>query len=122
MIINNKEIKFKRTVGASCAIADLCEDGTLDNFEKLFVGPQSKIVKAKAQIIKALNDGYVDHCAFFEDSKKDRISVDEVLALPTEDFIQLWDEAYAELFFSESSKTTVETEPSKKEEEEGTGK
>ena len=123
MIINNKEIKFLRTVSATCDIADLCEDGSLENYTKLFEGPQSQVIKAKAKIIVALNNGYEINKAL-EDSeyKASPITVEQVLALTSDDFIALFDEAFDALFYSEEAKPTVETEPSKKEEAEVEGK
>lgn len=118
-----QDIKFLKTVNATCEIADLCEDGNLENFIKLFEGPQSQTIKAKAKIIHYLNKGFEENRAYNEEGyKADPIKVEEVLALTSDDFIKLYDKAFDALFYAEEARPTVETEPSKKEEEEAAGK
>lgn len=123
MILYGKEVKFLRTVNATCEIADLCEDGNLENYTKLFEGPHAQALRNKAKVMHALAEGYEQHRALEEaDYKADAITVEQILALKSDDFIKLYDEAFDALFFAEAAKATVETQPSKKEEEEAAGK
>ena len=58
MIINGKERKFFLTVGASCAIAELCPDGDIAKIGELFRGRYSKNMTSVAKFIAAMNRGY----------------------------------------------------------------
>ena len=123
MILYGKEVKFLRTVSATCEIADLCEDGNLENYTKLFTGPTAQAIRNKAKVIHALAEGYELHRALEDpEHKPDAITVEQILALKSDDFIKLYDEAFEALFFDEAAKATVETQPSKKDEEEAAGK
>lgn len=119
MIINGKERNFFLTVGASCAIAELCPDGDIANIGKLFDGGRySKNMTAIAKFIQAMNRGYEER--LHPDAEKpDVVTVRELMALTMDEFNQAESEAIAS--YMADSKTTVETaEPrgSKKNEDE----
>ena len=121
MIINGKERNFFLTVGASCAIAELCPDGDVANISELFKGRYSKNMTNLAKFIVAMNRGYEER--MHPDAEKpDVVTVRELMALTKEEFSQAEAEAIAA--YIGDSKTTVETvEPkgSKKNEDEDAG-
>lgn len=118
MIINGKERKFFLTVGASCAIAELCPDGDIANIGELFTGRYSKNMTTIAKFVQAMNRGYEER--FHADAEKpDVVTVRELMSLTMDEFRQAEAEAFSA--YSGDSKTTVElTDPkgSKKNEDE----
>ena len=119
MIINGKERKFFLTVGASCAIAELCPDGDIAKIGELFRGRYSKNMTSVAKFIAAMNRGYEERI-HGDAEKPDVVTVRELMALTMEEFSQAESEAIAA--YMANSKTTIETaEPkgSKKNNEDG---
>lgn len=119
MIINGKERNFFLTVGASCAIAELCPDGDIANIGELFSGRYSKNMTSLAKFIVAMNRGYEERMRP-DAEKPDVVTVRELMALTMDEFHQAEAEAIAA--YTNDSKTTVETaEPrgSKKNNEDG---
>lgn len=119
MVINGKERKFFLTVGASCAIAELCPDGDIAKIGELFRGRYSKNMTSVAKFIAAMNRGYEERI-HGDAEKPDVVTVRELMALTMDEFRQAESEAIAA--YMADSKTTVETaEPkgSKKNNEDG---
>lgn len=109
MIINGTERKFFLSVGASCAIADLCPDGDLANIGQLFGGRIGDGMRTIAKIIVALNRGYEDR-VHPDAEKPNYVTVKELMSLSMDEFHQAEAEAF-EAYFS-GSKTQVElTDP-----------
>ena len=116
MIVHGREIKFLRTVGAACEIADICPKGDMANIRKLFEGTTKEKVTNMAHIIHFLNMGYEEAKAFEEEGYKPNvISVKELMLLDDDTFNTLFDEATGAFY---ADKQTVEVEPEKKKEEE----
>lgn len=112
MIINGREIKFKRTVMATCIIADRCPEGDIQRAAELFNGDYRSRMENGAIFAVALNDGYERNRAFEEPGYKPHpLTVDEVMLLDFEDYEKLIEEATT-AFAAEMP--TIETMPSKK--------
>jgi len=113
MEIRGREIKFLRTVGASCEIAEICPDGELSRITEMLQSKRTgDNVKAMAAVIVALNKGYEEAKAFDEEGYKPRpLGMREVMLLSDDDFTTLFTEATA-AFYGEVP--TIEVEPPKK--------
>jgi hypothetical protein len=112
MEIHGREIKFKRTVLATCEVADLSPGGDINKFDELLLSKQYAITqRAAAGFMAALSKGY-EMAQAFEDLKyKPRpLTVDEALCLDNDAFSDLFTEALAAWGVE---KPTVETEPAK---------
>lgn len=112
MEFRGKEIKFMRTVQASCDIADMCPGGDARQIAKLLDGgTTSANVMNMAKIIHIMNKGYEDNHAYFEEGYESTpIPVEALLVMDDDDFMKLFGEA-ASAFYGE--KPTIEAEPVK---------
>lgn len=118
MIIRGREIKFLRTVLATCKIADLCPDGQISKIGALFGGTDSKVARNEAEFIRALNEGYEMSLHFDDPSHEVKvISIDEIMSLTNDDFSALFAEAVG-AFQGEEQTVEVEEKKSKKKTEE----
>ena len=116
MLIKGREIKFLRTVGAACEIADICPNGDLKNVGKLFEGTSKTRITNMAHIIHFLNQGYEEAKAFDEEGYVPKpITVKELMTLDEDTFNELFVEATGAFY---ADKQTVEVEPEKKKETE----
>lgn len=114
MIINGREIHFKRTVMATCIIADRCPEGDIQRVKEIFEGTYSSRMENSAIFVVALNDGYERTKAREEPGYKPQpLTVEEVMLLDFDDFQKLIEEA-ADAFGAETP--TVEAQSSKKNE------
>ena len=114
MIINGREIHFKRTVMATCIIADRCPDGDIQRVKEIFEGAYSARMENGAIFVVALNDGYERSKALEEPGYKPHpLTVEEVMLLDFDAFEALINEAN-EAFSAETP--TVEVQESKKNE------
>lgn len=112
MIINGREIKFKRTVMATCIIADRCPEGDIARVKEIFEGAYHNYMENAAIFIVALNDGYERSKAFVEPGYKPHpLTVEEVMTLDFDEFKKVMDAA-KDAFSAEMA--TVEAQPSKK--------
>ena len=113
MTINGRDIKFLRTVGANCALADRAPDGDLNRFirEELMNPNYSTAQKTAAFFMVCLNTGY-EMAKGYEDKgyKPNPVTEAELLCLLPEDFQKLFDECMT-AFYGE--KITVQTQPPK---------
>lgn len=106
MIINGIDRQFYLTVGASCAIADLCPDGDLANIGSLlFTGKYADNMRTIAKFIVALNRGYEDR-EHADAEKPNYLTVKELMSLTMDEFHQAEQEAIAA--YSSGTKTEVE--------------
>lgn len=58
MKIYGRDIKFARTIQATCAVANLCKDGDTKNLDKLFDGKYQVSQLTAARFMVALSEGY----------------------------------------------------------------
>lgn len=108
MKVNGREIKFLRTVSATCDIADMCKDGDIKNADTLFDGKYQISQKTAAKFIAVLNKGYEDNKAFSDKGyEPNPISAEELLTLPEDIFNELFVESISAYT---GDKPTVETE------------
>lgn len=115
MNIFGEEYGFSLTVGASAAIADLCPDGDLNRMNEVLSGRLSNTINFTASFIAAMAKGFDDARRYAgEEVTHKPLTADMVLALPGDVFGEVQNAALAA--FREDTKTTVEVEPSKKEE------
>ena len=106
MIINGKERNFFLTVGASCAIAEMCPDGDIAKLGDLFRGRYSKNMTSVAKFMVAMNRGFEER--MHPDAEKpDVVTVRELMALSKDEFFQAEAEAIAA--YTANSKTTIDT-------------
>lgn len=119
MIINGTERNFFLSVGASCAIADLCPDGDLANIGALFGGRMGDSMRTIAKFIVALNRGYEDR--MHPDAEKPNyVTIKELMSLSMDEFQQAEAEAFAA--YRRDSKTQVElTDPKGSKKNEASG-
>lgn len=113
MTINGYDYHFLLTVGASAEIADLCPDGDMTNLAKVLDGKFSDTIGVTAALIAALSRGYEDNKSYAIDGYTPHyLTVGEIRTLTQAQFADLQQEAL--VAFTESQKTTVEVEESKK--------
>lgn len=105
MIINGKDRQFYLTVGASCAIADLCPDGDMANIGSLFAGKYADNMRTIAKFIVALNRGYEDR-EHPDAEKPNYLTVKELMSLTMDEFHQAEREAFEA--YSSGTRTEVE--------------
>lgn len=112
MEIHGREIKFRRTVGATCRIAEACPDGDIQRASEMMAPENlSKSQKFAAEFIAALNEGYENSKRFEnKDYVPNPLTVEEIMCLDQDVFTNLMETAFAE--FNEV-KRTVEAEPKK---------
>lgn len=135
MQIYGREIKFRRTVGATCDIADLCPDKDISNLGDVMTGGSTRAqFRAMCGFVAALNKGYVDWERFnaanggraglvamngdVDIGIHDPLTFDELSTLAPEELTALFVEAMK--VFNADAETTVETEPQKKMDEAST--
>lgn len=112
MVVNGRDIKFLRSVMATCKIAELCKDGDIKNAATLFEGSYQDSQKTAAQFMAIMSDGFEQNKKFREPGYEPRpLVAEEAMCLTEEEFSQLFKEA-GEAYSGE--KPTVETEPPKK--------
>jgi len=121
MIIHGREIKFRRTVEATCELADKAPDGDINKYDKLLNSPKYSVTqKAAAEVIAALSKGYEKTRKYEEPGYvMNPLTLDEVLTLDEDTFTALFTEAMNA--WQTDGKTTVETEPPKEKGKNGNG-
>lgn len=115
MIINGREIRFRRSVLANCEISEASPEGDVNRLlkEQLMGGTYAVSQKAAATIITALSKGYEFAQAAKDQKYKPRpLNMNEVLSLQEKEFNELFDEAMR--VFYNDGKISVEAEPVKK--------
>lgn len=116
MNVFGKDRGFLMTVGASAEIAKLCPDNRLENWGQLLTGADDvTTIENRARLIVALNAGFESNKAFTEPGyKAEPLTVAQVLALPSREFLALLSEALE----ATKPKREIESEPLKKNGEE----
>ena len=111
MEINGREVKFKRTVSATCKIAEMCKDGDIKNAGTLFDGNYQTSQKSAAKFMAVMSEGYEQNRKFREAGYEPRpLSEEEALNLEEDEFSELFAEAVKAY---SGEKPTIETEPVK---------
>lgn len=112
MEIHGREIKFRRTVGATCRIAEACPDGDIQRASEMMTPENiSKSQKFAAIFIAALNEGYENSMRYEDkDYVPNPITVDEIMCLDQDVFNDLITEAFGSF---NDVKQTVEAVPKK---------
>lgn len=94
MEIKGREIRFLRTVQATCDLIDMCPDHDIERLPELFNGDLSKMMKNGAKFISIMNEGYEMNRAFNEEGYNPQvIQPAELLYLRQEQFQALLDSA-----------------------------
>lgn len=115
MTIYGREYGFKLTVGASVDIADLCPDGDLKRLREVIYGGVSKTLTGTSGFVCAMSRGYEEARSFEEPGYVPSPITPALLrSLDMETFRQAVTEAMTA--FVGDQQTTVEVEPSKKNE------
>lgn len=111
MKIYGREIKFKRTVAATCSVANLCAGGDIGKINQLFSGKYQQSQTQAAKFMAALSEGY-ENAKVFEnaDYQPRPLTCEEALSLDSETFDTLFYEA---IDAWTGEKPTVETKPPK---------
>lgn len=109
MEIHGREVGFKRTVLATCEVAELSPKGDINQFDKLLMSKEYAVTqKAAAGFIAALSKGYEMAKAVEDlDYKPRPLTFDEVMCLDDDEFNALFQEA---LSAWTGEKVTVEAE------------
>lgn len=111
MKVNGREVKFKRTVMATCKIAEICKDGDIKNAESLFDGNYQTSQQTAAKFLAILSEGYEMNRKYQEPEYTPRpLTAEEALNLTEADFSELFIEAVTAY---SGEKPTIETEPAK---------
>lgn len=111
MEIFGREIRFLRTVGATCEIEQVCPGKDISRFGELFDEKTfSGQMLPMASFLAAMSKGYEDYHAITEPGYKGRpLTKEEALVLDDQTFIALVQEAAAA--FRSDAETTVTAEP-----------
>ena len=114
MIINGKEIGFRRSVSANCRLADIAPGHDIGRFfkEKILSINYAEAQRAAAQLIAAMNEGYELYQHFIDPAHvPDPVQPEALLSLDEATFNALYQEAINA--YNNDGKTTVEVQPSK---------
>lgn len=113
MIINGREVGFRRTVFASCAIAKRCPNGDLSRMAEIMSGDYANAMENAAIMAVALSEGYEKAKKFSDPSYVPHpLTMDEVMLLDIDEFTALMNEVTA--CFQKDGQTTVQAAPEKK--------
>lgn len=111
MKVYGRDIKFKRTIQATCEVASLCKDGDAKNLDKLFDGKYQVSQVTAARFMVALSNGYETSQSYIKaDYEPHPLTEGEALSLTEEEFDALFMEA---LDAWSGEKPTIETEEPK---------
>lgn len=114
MILNGREVRFRRTVWATIAVAALCPNRDLNRIAEVIGGDFVDSGLAMANFIRVMSEGYEKSEHFKDPAYEEHpVTVDELMAL---DDWELFTALFAEAVRSwqDDGKTTVETAPPKK--------
>ena len=96
MIINGKEVKFRRTVQAQIAVAEICPDKDPNKLAELLSGEYVTGQLAAADFVVALSRAYETAMAYEDhDYEPIELTRDEILCLEDGQFTDLFMEAWA---------------------------
>lgn len=110
MIVHNREVNFRATVGAMAEIADLCPGGSLGNLGKLIEGKaEGEVFRGIAQIIAILNRGDCDARKYEGLPAADPLTVNEILTLEKDEFAALEKQALAVIYADNTPTVEIET-------------
>lgn len=112
MKVFGREIKFKRTVGATCRIAEACPDRDVKKIEAMFNENDIAMTqRSVALLIAALNEGYEQFKGFNEPGyEPNPLTIEQIMCLDQDTFNELANEAIEEF---KAVNQTVEAVPKK---------
>lgn len=112
MEIHGREIKFKRTVKATCDIYKLAPDGDLSKLDAMLEsGDYSKMADVMIGFVVAMSKGYEASMAFEDlDYHPNPITEEEIMLLTTDELEELFKGSIAEWL---GEKPTVEAKAPK---------
>lgn len=118
MEINGREIKFRRTIGATLKIAALCPDNDLKKLKLLLNGDPLESNLTAAAMVSILSDAAETHEALVaaragREYVPDPLTIEEILDIQDEDVVKKLI-AEANEAFGNDGKRTVAAEPKKK--------
>lgn len=113
MVINGREIKFRRTVKANCLLAEHAPNKDIRRYPELWnTDNYADSQLAAAYWVFALNDGYENWLSFQDhDHVSNPLTVEEIMSLDEDTFAQLFMEAIE--VYRADGKQTVQTQPKK---------
>lgn len=114
MVINGREIRFRRTVWGNCKIAEMCPKKDINKLSDLFKSDYATSQTTAARFICILSESWEKAHKYFDDPEYTPrpLTEDEVLMLDDSTFQALFTEALNA--WADDGKTTVETAPEKK--------
>lgn len=116
MVINGREIKFRRTVKTNCMLIERSPNKDIKRLAETFTDADPVEAHFSAAfLIFAMNQGYEEWLSFQDKTHTpDPITVDEIMTLDDAEFVELFNEAVAAM--TADGKVTVEAKakPSKK--------
>lgn len=113
MEIHGRDVNFRRTILATCEVAEMSPDGDVNKFDKLLTSKEyAKSQKAAAAFVAALSKGYEMAREWEEPGYKGRpLTAEEVLSLDDAQFESVFVEALRA--WTGDATITIETEPVK---------
>ena len=113
MKIYGRDVGFRFTVGAQCAIAALCPGGSIQNLDKLLDGPENAVMENGHKLILALNEADEAAKSFEIPGYKPRpLTMAELGSLDLATYARLQAEAMEAM--RADRQRTVEAKPQKK--------
>ena len=114
MTINDREIKFRRTVYVTCLLSERAPGKDVRRYEELFDESNlGQTFEASAYFVHALSIGYEKWKAMTElGYEQHPVTLDELMCLDESEFLRLFAEAME--VFKGDAKQTVEAQPKKK--------
>lgn len=110
MQINGREIGFRRSVRATADLAEICPGKDITKLGELMNGGTGQQLATGAVLIHALNKAYEQHQHIINpDHVVQPITVDEVMDLDENEYMQLLSEAM--LTFKVDGETEIQTKP-----------
>lgn len=94
MKVYGREIKFLRTIQATCEVANMCKDGDTKYLDKLFDGKYQVSQVTAARFMAALSSGYETQQTYIKpDYEPHPLTEGEALSLTEDEFSALFLEA-----------------------------
>lgn len=112
MELNGREIHFRRTVLATCEIADMCPGGDINRLLELFQSSYSTSQTACAKFMYYLHKGYEMTQAVSKGEKADPVPIEAFLLMDMDDFGTLFHEAL-DVYTNDAKQTVEVAEPKK---------
>lgn len=110
MVINGRDIRFRRSVRATADLAEICPNKDISKLGELMAGGTAQQMVTAAMLIHILNNAYEKHEHIVNpEYEANPISVDEIMDLDEVEFTALMTEAVAA--FRMDGETDIATKP-----------